>query len=307
MLSALEKILENELVAQFCHVRDPDDVLRKLRPALHGDAVTSLGNIRPGNGGAVDIRMFVFQKVSANARPALFVLAETNVGLEAESETAPVSVIQPEYRLDVVGERHGNAPQDRWSPRAEIGGRNHVAKGIVQRLVKIGPPEDRDVAHVEGHVLENDAVLLVNAHRFRLEPKIRLVRVMRGERAFGNKERTFGDRGHLFPRHEIRLLVRLDIDRPDLLGLGVINRALADERPEGAINPDVSFGDDIVGLGIVGGLVRVDVRVARVNGYVAVGGGETVLIIGIARGGDFERLLLRADLSERGCAGAKQP
>ena len=130
---------------------------------------------------------------------------------------------------------------------------------------------------------------------------------MRGERAFGNKERAFGDRGHLFARHEIRLLVRLDIDRPDLLGLGVINRALADERPEGAINPDVSFGDDIVGLGIVGGLVRVDVRVARVNGYVAVRGGETVLIIGIARGGDFERLLLRADLSERGCAGAKQP
>src|SRR5437588_1377037 len=75
---ALEKILENEFVAQFCHVRDPDDVLRKLRPALHGDAVTSLGNIRAGDRGAVDVRVLVFQKVSADASPALFVLAETN-------------------------------------------------------------------------------------------------------------------------------------------------------------------------------------------------------------------------------------
>ena len=43
------------------------------------------------------------------------------------------------------------------------------------------------------------------------------------------------------------------------------------------------------------------------NGDVPVGGRNAVLIVGIAGGGDLERLLFGADLSERECAGAKQP
>ena len=130
---------------------------------------------------------------------------------------------------------------------------------------------------------------------------------MRGERAFGNHERAFGDRGDFRARDEIRLLVGFDIDRLDLFRLGIINRALADEGSRCAINPNVPFGDDVMGLGVVGRLVRVDVGVAGMNGDVAAGGGEPVLIVGVTRGGDLHRLLFGADLSERRRRGAEQP
>jgi len=84
----LEKILENELVAELCNVRDPVDILGKQCPALQRKPIAIFGNVRTHSGGAIDFRIFVFQEVGPDSGPALLVRAEANVRIESERSAA---------------------------------------------------------------------------------------------------------------------------------------------------------------------------------------------------------------------------
>ena len=119
------------------------------------------------------------------------------------------------------------------------------------------------------------------------------------EGAFLDQECSLGNRGDVAAGDQVRILVRPHIDRLDYLRLGVVNGVIADEETDGAINPHVAFGKDLVRFGVVAGGIAIDVGVARVNDYVAMGGGDSLLVIRVAGGGDLDRLLLRAHLGSR--------
>ena len=101
-----------------------------------------------------------------------------DLGVEPERDAAPAPVIELHRARDFLPDRESDLPEERRSPRAEISRRDRVAEGAVERLIKIGPPEDRRLADVEGHVLENDAVVLINPHALGVEMEIRLLGIV---------------------------------------------------------------------------------------------------------------------------------
>src|SRR3954469_4528899 len=113
---ALEKILKNEFVAQLRDVGDSVNVVGEFGPALERHSVASFRNVRPGDRGWVARRVVVLQEMGAHARPAWLVRSEADVGLKSEREPAPVPIIEPKNRFDVLRERHGHAAQNRGPP-----------------------------------------------------------------------------------------------------------------------------------------------------------------------------------------------
>ena len=86
--------------------------------------------------------------------------------------SAPAPIIEPEPRPDVVCDWEGHLSEERRSPRTQIRWRNRETKRVVERLVKIGPPKNRYLPNVRGYVMENHAIIFVNANRSGVEMEV---------------------------------------------------------------------------------------------------------------------------------------
>ena len=82
------------------------------------------------------------------------------------------------------------------------------------------------------------------------------------------------------------------VDRLDLLGVDIVDRAIADEETGRAINPHMALDQNFARLGVVSGGIGVDIAVAGMDGYIAVSGGDPILVVRVAGRRDFDRLLL---------------
>jgi hypothetical protein len=133
-----------------------------------------------------------------------------------------------------------------------------------------------------------------------LEAEIGLRGIVGSEGTFRDEKCVLGNGIDLIAGDEVRRFIRADGDGRDLLCLGVVNGPVADEEPGGAINPDIAFGNDVVRLGIVGRGIGVDIGVARMDGDVAGSPRDPAVVVCAAGGGDFDRLLFRANLFRAG-------
>src|SRR5205823_5075343 len=124
------------------------------------------------NVGFIQVRVLILEVVCFE--PRLAVVEVIHSRIQAHGYTASASIIEPEPPLNVVRDWEGHLSEQRRSPCTKICWRNHEAKCLVERLVKIGPPKNRHFSHIHGYVLENHAIVLVNTDRSGLEMEVGL-------------------------------------------------------------------------------------------------------------------------------------
>ena len=136
---------------------------------------------------------------------AVVVFTVIHLRIKPDGRAASRPVIQPHPTFDFIGDWKRDLAQERWPPGTQISRRDTETKGIVQRLIEVGPPENGDLANIKGHVLENDAIVLVNSDFVSVEMKIRIGRIISGEIAVLDHRVAVGKVHEFLAVHEVRV------------------------------------------------------------------------------------------------------
>ena len=168
----LVEILHDIFIAELGEIGEAIDIVCEVGRICQTDAVSSGRHILSRDRRVIQVRILVLEVIGFE--PRLAVIEVIDGRIEAQGQAAPAPVIEPKPPSDVVCDRECHLSQERWSPRTQICRRNRKAKRLVERLVKIGPPKNGHVPHVRGHILENHAIIFVNANRSSVKVKVGL-------------------------------------------------------------------------------------------------------------------------------------
>src|ERR1043166_8302762 len=264
----LVKILHHVWVAKLRHIDNAVDVIREVGAIFQADTITAGRHRAARQARSIYQRILVLKVIGFELGHAVIIRAVVNLRLKTKRDATAAAIIEPNTSLSMIGNREHHLGKERRSPRAQKSRRCREAKRVVERLVKIGPPEDRNVAKKEGHISKNNAIVFIDPDRARPEMKIRSRGVFRSKRAVADQVTVFGNLLYVFARKEIGFRRGAAFFPTDLFGLGVVDRALGQIEIDVAINPHIPLGDHFVGMRIVLGVIGIDVRIANMNSHV---------------------------------------
>src|SRR5207245_10622215 len=130
---------------------------------------------------------------SLDSRRTALGFAIINNGIKPDRRPATAKGIQSETRLDIVRDGEHDLREERRAPGARVRGRNAKTERVTERLIQVGPPENRDVPYVRGHVFENDAIVLIVSDLLRVKVEIRSCRIIRCKIASLHEITVIGD------------------------------------------------------------------------------------------------------------------
>src|SRR5690242_7530528 len=175
---ALVEILHHESITQLGDVNDSVNVAREIGAVFESDAVTGAPDITTWHRRLIYIRVLIVDEIRPEVEIAAVVFSVIHLRIKSDGRAASRPVIQPHPAFDFIGDWKRDLAQERRSPGAQVSGRDTETEGIVQRLIEIGPPEDGDLANIKSYVLENHAIVLVNARFVCVEMKIGIGRII---------------------------------------------------------------------------------------------------------------------------------
>ena len=186
-------VLHDVRVAKFGDVRGSVYTIGKVRPIFQAQSVAIGRNILPRHISLIYIRVLIINIKSLESRLTALVLSIINNGIKADRRPATAKVIKSETRLDIVRDGEHDLRKERRAPGARVRGRNAKTERVTERLIQVGPPENRDVPYVRGHVLENDAIVLIISDLLRVKVEIRSCRITRCKIASLHEITVIGD------------------------------------------------------------------------------------------------------------------
>ena len=113
-------------------------------------------------------------------------------------------------------------------------------------MVQIRPPKNRHVADVEGHILKNDTVFLVNSNRVRPKMEIGVRGIMRREGSVFHQVAVLGNFPDILTAYKIWIRFGSHVGRANLFCVDVVNTALGQVKIGIAIDSDVAFRQHFV-------------------------------------------------------------
>src|SRR5207245_2112707 len=178
---ALVEVLHHKRVAQLCDVDDSGDVFGKLGSIFQAQTISVSWNVVPLKRGRVNIRVLIIKIISLQFDVTGLVLPVIGIRFETDCDAAAAAIVESDPTFDIIRDWERDLSQERRAPGTEVGRRNGKTESVVERLIHVRPPKDRNFSDVEGDVLKNDVVVFINSHRSRAQMKISARKIVRGE------------------------------------------------------------------------------------------------------------------------------
>src|SRR5229473_3339811 len=148
----LIKILHQKRVAQLRDIHDSGDVFGEIGRVLQGQAVSVRQYLTARNGGRINVRVLVVDVIGLDLEITRFVLSVINVRIKPDRGAAASAIIQSKPAFNIVGDWKCELRQKGRSPGAQVSRRDGKTEGVVERLIQVRPPKDRNFSDVEGDV-----------------------------------------------------------------------------------------------------------------------------------------------------------